>query len=122
MARILLVDDEPDMVQVWKLFLRRSGHEIEEAHDGLEALHVTKSFLPDLVILDLMMPMAAGDLVLGFIRSTEELSHTRVIVITAHPRGAQLAEDLEADGFLAKPVQMVQFQEEVERVLAGIKS
>lgn len=122
MARILLVDDEPDMVQVWKLFLKRSGHEIEEAHDGLEALHVTKTFLPDLIILDLMMPMAAGDLVLGFIRSTEELSGTRVIVISAHPRGFQLAEDLGADGFLAKPVQMERFQQEVDRVLTHIKS
>ena len=118
MARILLVDDEPDMVQVWKLFLRRSGHEIEEAHDGLEALHITKTFLPDLIILDLMMPMAAGDLVLGFIRSTTELNNTHVIVISAHPRGEQLAGDLGADGFLAKPVQMDRFQQEVDRVLA----
>lgn len=117
MARILLVDDEPDMVQVWKLFLRRAGHEIEEAHDGLEALHITKTFLPDLIILDLMMPMAAGDLVLGFIRSTEELRSTRVVVISAHPRGGQIAQDLEADGFLAKPVQMDAFQAEVDRVL-----
>jgi two-component system alkaline phosphatase synthesis response regulator PhoP len=117
MARILLVDDEPDMVQVWKLFLRRAGHEIEEAHDGLEALHITKTFLPDLIILDLMMPMAAGDLVLGFIRSTEELRGTRVVVISAHPRGSQIAQDLEADGFLAKPVQMDAFQAEVDRVL-----
>jgi two-component system, OmpR family, alkaline phosphatase synthesis response regulator PhoP len=121
MARILLVDDEPDMVQVWKLFLRRSGHEIEEAHDGLEALHITKTFLPDLIILDLMMPMAAGDLVLGFIRSTPELNGTRVIIISAHPRGEQLAADLGSDGFLAKPVQMERFQQEVNRVLAIIQ-
>lgn len=117
MARILLVDDEPDMVQVWKLFLRRAGHEIEEAHDGLEALHITKTFLPDLIILDLMMPMAAGDLVLGFIRSTDELRDTRVVVISAHPRGRQISQELEADGFLAKPVQMDAFQAEVDRVL-----
>jgi two-component system, OmpR family, alkaline phosphatase synthesis response regulator PhoP len=121
MARILLVDDEPDMVQVWKLFLRRSGHEIEEAHDGLEALHITKTFLPDLIILDLMMPMAAGDLVLGFIRSTLELATTKVVVISAHPRGEQLASELGADGFLGKPVQMERFQTEVNRVLATIE-
>lgn len=118
MARILLVDDEPDMVQVWKLFLRRAGHDIGEANDGLEALHVTKTFIPDLIILDLMMPMAAGDLVLGFLRATDELKGTRVIVISAHPRGGQIAHDLEADGFLAKPVQMDAFQREVDRVLA----
>lgn len=118
MARILLVDDEPDMVQVWKLFLKRDGHDIEEAHDGLEALHVTKTFLPDLIILDLMMPMAAGDLVLGFLRSTPELEHTRVVVVSAHPRGDHIAEDLEADGYLRKPVQMNDFVSEVNRVLA----
>jgi two-component system alkaline phosphatase synthesis response regulator PhoP len=118
MAKILLVDDEPDMVQVWKLFLQRDGHVLEEAHDGLEALHIIKTFIPDLIILDLMMPMAAGDLVLGYLRSTPELSNTRVIVVSAHPRGDQLAIDLHSDGYLKKPVQMERFMDEVNRILA----
>jgi CheY-like chemotaxis protein len=118
MAKILLVDDEPDMVEVWKLFLRRSGHEFSQAHNGLEALDIVQQFMPDLIILDLMMPNASGDMVLGLVRSTPSLSHTRVLVVSAHHEAGKLAQDLKADGFLTKPVHLEQFRSEVERLLA----
>jgi CheY-like chemotaxis protein len=117
MSTILVVDDEPDMIEVWMLFLRRAGHEIVQAYDGLEALYLAQTYLPDLVILDLMMPTAGGDLVLGFLRSTPELKQTPVLVISAHPRGETLARDLEADGFLAKPVELESFQAAVDHLL-----
>lgn len=117
MATILVVDDEPDMIEVWMLFLKRSGHEIVQAQDGLEALYLAQAHLPQLIILDLMMPTAGGDLVLGFIRSTDTLKNTQVLVISAHPRGEVLARDLEADGFLPKPVQLDDFQAAVDHLL-----
>jgi CheY-like chemotaxis protein len=117
MAKILLVDDEPDMLDVWMLFLRHSGHDVMKATDGLEALDIAHTFFPDLIILDLMMPTASGDMVLGIVRSTPTLVDTKVLVVSAHPNGAQLADDLGADGFLAKPVHLDQFQGEVKRML-----
>lgn len=117
MARILLVDDEDDMLDVWSLFLRHSGHEVLKASDGAEALEIALSFTPDLVVLDLMMPMASGDMVLGIIRSTPSLVDTKVLVVSAHPKGAKLASDFGADGFLAKPVHLGQFQSEIKRLL-----
>lgn len=117
MAKILLVDDEPDMLDVWMLFLRHSGHEVIRAADGAEALDLVQSFQPDLIILDLMMPTASGDMVLGIIRSTPSLTNTRVLVISAHPKGAKIAEDFGADGYLAKPIHLDQFQEAVNRLL-----
>ncbi len=117
MAKILLVDDEADMLDVWTLFLRHSGHDVMKATNGVEALDIAQEFLPDLVILDLMMPAASGEMVLGIMRSTPSLKHTRVVVISAHPKGAQLAENFGADGFLAKPVHLEQFQTEVARFL-----
>jgi two-component system, OmpR family, alkaline phosphatase synthesis response regulator PhoP len=118
MAKILLVDDEPDMLDVWTLFLRHSGHDVMKATNGVEALDIAQEFIPDLIILDLMMPAASGDMVLGIIRSTPSLNETRVMVVSAHPKGAQLAEDFGADGYLAKPVHLEQFQAEVTRLLA----
>lgn len=117
MAKILLVDDEPDMLDVWTLFLRHSGHDVMRASNGVEALDIAQDFIPDLVILDLMMPTASGDMVLGIIRSTPSLEGTRVMVVSAHPKGSQLAEDFGADAFLAKPVHLDQFQTEVNRLL-----
>lgn len=119
MAKILVVDDEPDMIEVWMLFLKRSGHEIIQANDGLEALYLAQAHSPQLIILDLMMPTAGGDLVLGFIRSTDALKGTRVLVISAHPRGENLARSLEADGFLPKPVHLDDFKAAVEHLLAN---
>jgi CheY-like chemotaxis protein len=117
MARILLVDDEPDMVEVWKLFLRRAGHEFMQAHDGLQAIEMVQEYIPYLIILDLMMPNASGDTVLGLVRSTPSLTNTRVLVVSAHHEGPRLAEKMKADGFLAKPVHLDQFNKEVERLL-----
>ncbi|MCB9436806.1 MAG: response regulator [Anaerolineales bacterium] len=117
MAKILLVDDENEMLDVWNLFLRHSGHEVLKAHDGAEALEIAQTFLPDLIILDLMMPMASGDMVLGIIRSTPSLANTKVLVVSAHPKGAKLAVDLGADGYLAKPVHLDQFKTEVNRLV-----
>ncbi|NDJ86041.1 MAG: response regulator [Chloroflexi bacterium] len=121
MAKILLVDDEPDMLEVWMLFLRHSGHEVMKAEDGAEALDIAHEFLPDLIVLDLMMPTASGDMVLGIVRSTPSLADTRVLVVSAHPKGAQLAENLNADAFLAKPVHLDQFQAEVSRLLSNLQ-
>ncbi|MCQ3932010.1 MAG: response regulator [Chloroflexi bacterium] len=122
MARILLVDDEPDMVEVWKLFLRRTGHEFMQANDGLEAIDMVQQFLPDLIILDLMMPNASGDTVLGLVRSTPSLARTRVLVVSAHHEAARISQKYKADGFLPKPVHLEQFNREVERLVAEAQS
>jgi len=64
------------------------------------------------------MPIASGDVVLGFIRSTPEIARTRVLVISAHPEAHTLARQLEADACLMKPVGMDQVTEMVDRLLA----
>lgn len=117
MAKILMVDDEADMLDVWSLYLRDFGHDVMKAINGIEALDIAQKTPPDLVILDLMMPNASGEMVLGIIRNTPSLQDTRVLVVSAHPKGAQLAESFDADGFLEKPVDAEQFQAEVSRLI-----
>jgi len=89
--------------------------------NGVEALYAVKHYHPDLIILDLMMPMASGDLVLGFIRSTDELKKIPVLVVSAHHDIESLAQQYEADGFLKKPASMEDFRMAVNMLL-GISS
>ena len=102
-----------------QLILERDGHEVIGSLNGVDALYQASYHQPDLIILDLMMPWASGDAVLGFIRSTEHLKGVPVLVVSAHPNGARLARQLEADGFLAKPIDMSIFREQVDDLLTA---
>lgn len=116
-AIILLVEDDDELRRLYELALLPMGYEIYQATDGLEALYQAKAYRPDLIILDLMMPTASGDLVLGFIRSTEELKNTPVLVVSAHNNIASLAEQYEADGYLQKPVAIDVLREMVKEMI-----
>ena len=117
MATILFVEDDAELQTLVKLNLRSTSHEIISCADGIEALRQINTTKPDLVLLDLMMPLASGDAVLGWLRSTEALSHVPVIVLSAHPKGALIADQLHADAFFAKPVDMQQLRKTIEEML-----
>jgi DNA-binding response OmpR family regulator len=119
MTTILIVEDDKEMQTLLQLALSRRGYDVYLSPNGVDALYQVSYHKPDLVILDLMMPWASGDAVLGFVRSTDQLKHTRVLVVSAHPNGAQIAEQLDADDFLAKPVDMLTFTRRVEQLLAS---
>jgi CheY-like chemotaxis protein len=117
MALILLVDDDEEIRRLWEAYLIPMGHEVLHANNGLEALHLAMAKRPELAILDLMMPVASGDLVLGFFRSTEALKKTAVLVVSAHYNVASLAAQYEADGYLQKPVSVLEFRDKVNELL-----
>lgn len=118
MTRILIVEDDAEVQGMLALMLRRQGYDVQCSPNGVDALHQATALKPDLIVLDLMMPLAAGDTVLGFIRSTDALKRTPVLVVSAHPRGAELAQQLEADDFLAKPVDVRTLTSRVQMLLA----
>jgi DNA-binding response OmpR family regulator len=119
MASILIVEDDTELLNLLHLVLSKRGYEVYLSPNGIDALYQASQFQPDLILLDLMMPWASGDAVLGFIRSTEKLKATRVLVVSAHPDGAKISEQLHADGFLAKPVDMNTLARHVEELLAA---
>ncbi len=117
MARILIVEDDSELQDMLTLWLKRRGYEVYGAQNGVEALYQAVYYQPDLIILDLMMPLASGDAVLGFIRSTDSLRKTPVLVVSAHPKAAELAAQLEADDFLTKPVELSVLLSRIEQLL-----
>lgn len=117
MANILVIEDQAELRVLYELMLQQVGHTVVTAKDGVDGLHRLKE-LPDLVILDLSMPVASGDVVLGFMRSTPELEKIPVLIISALPKAEKIAQQLGADACLQKPVNLDTITSTIDRLLA----
>ncbi|MSU57187.1 MAG: response regulator [Pedosphaera sp.] len=82
MTKILLVDDDPIVVEIYRKKLQQHDYEVAVAEDGLAAIKTLQTSQPNLVVLDIMMPKLSGVEVLEFIRSKSELKNTRVVVLS----------------------------------------
>ena len=82
MKKILIVDDEPNIVMALEYTFKKNNYEVFIARDGQEALDIVKLNFPDLIILDVMMPMVDGYATLEQIRNQENLKHTKVIFLS----------------------------------------
>ncbi|HRE48381.1 MAG TPA: response regulator [Aggregatilineales bacterium] len=117
MAKILIVEDSPDMRQLISDLLDSLGHEVIEAEDGLEGVKTALRALPDLIIMDLMMPNASGDTTLRFMRGTPELQKIPVLVVSAHADVAAIAKSVGADSWMAKPIRIDELSERIRTML-----
>lgn len=117
--RILLVDDDAEIIESLKLALESKGHDVLIARDGNQGLSMAEREDPDLVILDMMMPKRSGFLVLEKLRRTRPVP-VRVIMITANEgsRHKAYAEMLGVDDYIRKPFAMDRLVESVQRLLA----
>ncbi len=116
--RILLVDDDREIVESMKVVLEANGYDILVARDGNQGLAMAERDDPDLVILDMMMPKRSGFLVLEKIRRTRPVP-LRVIMITANEgsRHKAYAEMLGVDDYIRKPFPMDRLIGSVQRLL-----
>lgn len=117
--RILLVDDDHEIIESMRVALEAKGYEILVARDGNQGLAMAEREDPDLVILDMMMPKRSGFLVLEKIRRTRPVP-LRVIMITANEgsRHKAYAEMLGVDDYIRKPFAMDRLMESVDRLLS----
>src|SRR5262245_29468624 len=117
--RVLLVDDDPEIIDTIRYALESRGFQIFIARDGNQGLAMAESENPDLVILDMMMPKRSGFLVLEKLRRTHD-KPVRVIMITATEgsRHKAYAEMPGVDDYLRKPFAMDKLVEAVQRLLA----
>ncbi len=116
--RVLLVDDDPEIIESIRYALESRGYQIFIARDGNQGLAMAEKEHPDLVILDMMMPKRSGFLVLEKLRRTPE-KPVRVIMITANEgsRHKAYAEMLGVDDYLRKPFAMEKLVDAVQRLL-----
>ena len=108
MGRILIVEDNADLAEGIAFNLKLEGHETMIAPDGVKGIDAFRTFDPELVLLDLMLPSETGWDFLRERRGDPELANVRVVVLSAAPRDLLLhARDLGADAFLSsKPFEL----------------
>lgn len=118
--RILIVDDEPNIVTSLEFVMRKSGFETAVARDGDEALAEVERFRPDLVLLDTMMPRRDGYEVCQTLR-TSGWDDLKIVMLTAKGRETEVAKGLAvgADSYVVKPFSTRDLVEHVTELLSG---
>ena len=119
--KILIADDEPNIVVALEYLLRRGGYEVHVARDGDEALSQVNAKLPDLVLLDVMMPRRNGYEVCKAIRARAELQHTKVVMLSAKGRDAEINLGMAAgaDLYITKPFSTRELLAKIKTLLSS---
>jgi DNA-binding response OmpR family regulator len=104
-TRVLIIDDEPNIVISLEFLLKREGFAVSIARDGEEGLAAIRDLRPDLVVLDVMMPKLDGFAVLQAVRADPAVAATRILMLTAKGREAEQKKGLTlgADAYMPKP-------------------
>lgn len=117
--RILVVDDWPDNIELFCLLLQMEGYEVETALSGEDCLIKVYERLPDLLVLDVMMPGMDGIAVTRHLRSDIQLPYFPVLLVTARTDLDKIGQAVGADGLLHKPVEPDEFIHHVQLLLAA---
>jgi len=117
--RVLLIDDERDLVDMVKIRLESNGYDVLPAYDGVEGLKIAKEKKPDIILLDIMMPKKDGYTVLKELRADEKLRKVPVIVITAKPQLKDLFEIEGVKYYILKPIDNKELLSRIAEVVKG---
>lgn len=115
--KILVVDDEPDMLELVKNRLEASEYEVSTASNGIEGIESLQADKPHLVILDMMMPLMNGTAFLKKMQDSDEFKSIPVMVLTAKPDSESLLEDNRPDAFMTKPFDPTNFMSKVSELM-----
>ena len=104
--KVLVVDDEPDIVELLQYNLEKAGYSVKTAYNGKQAIDLAKLFLPDLVLMDIMMPKMDGVETSRLLREMPEMASTYIVFLTARVEeySEVAAFDVGADDYIIKPI------------------
>jgi DNA-binding response OmpR family regulator len=118
--RILIVDDEPNIVISLEYLMKKEGFEIAVATDGEAALRLASEFRPDLILLDVMMPKKSGFEVCESLRADSALAGVKIIMLTAKGRETEVTKGLAlgANAYITKPFSTKDLVAQIKSLLA----
>jgi DNA-binding response OmpR family regulator len=119
--KVLIVDDEPNIVIALEFLMRQNGFDVRTVRNGDEALAAVLEFRPDLVLLDVMMPVKDGYQVAQSIRDNPELRGLKIVMLTAKGRETEISKGIAvgADAYVTKPFSTLDLVEQIKRMLDG---
>ena len=117
--KVLIVDDEPNIVISLEFLMQQAGYEIAIARDGQQALDALDSFRPDLVLLDVMLPHKTGFEICQMIRESSAWRDIKIVMLTAKGRDVDITKGMElgADAYVTKPFATKELVDKVREVL-----
>lgn len=120
MKKILIVDDEPNIVMSLEYTFKKNDFQVFIARDGLEALELLKTECPDIIILDVMMPLVDGYATLEQIKKDERLAACKVVFLSAKNKESDIQKGLSlgADLYMTKPFSIKKLVEQVNGLIA----
>ena len=121
--KLLVVDDEKELVDLLRIRLEMNGYEVVTAYDGQEGLEKAKAEKPDLIILDLMLPKMDGYKVCALLKKDNRFNHIPIILFTAKAQEAdiKLGQEVGAEGYLTKPYIPETLLAEIRRLLETVR-
>ena len=120
-CKILIADDEPNILISLEYLMKREGYAVSVARDGAEALDTLRRERPTLVLLDVMMPTKTGFEVCQEVRADDELKDTLILMLTAKGRDTDVAKGLAlgANDYITKPFSTKELVQKVRELLAA---
>ena len=117
--KILIIDDEPDILRAAKVRLMSFGYEVITAGDGSDIINLVQKNMPDLILLDLRLPHMDGDKICVILKADDKLKTIPVIIFTASsdPTTSKKVKDSGAEGYLIKPFDTADLLQTIKKFL-----
>ncbi len=115
--RIMICDDDEGILEVLELYLELEGYVVFTVANSIKLVEQITLHSPDLLLLDLWMPLLSGDQAIRIIRESDMLSALPIIVLSASVDGAAVASAMGADGFIAKPFDLDDIKLNIDRII-----
>ncbi|WP_144282765.1 response regulator transcription factor [Chryseobacterium echinoideorum] len=118
MKKILIADDEHKILMSLEYSFRKNGYEVFIARDGTEVLEFLKTIIPDVILLDIMMPNLDGYSTLEEIKKNENLKNTKVLFLSAknNPKDIEKGLSMGADAYVTKPYSIKKLMQQIEEM------
>ncbi|GGG43013.1 hypothetical protein GCM10011414_10790 [Croceivirga lutea] len=118
--KILIVDDEPNIVMSLEYAFKKKDFLVYIARDGFEALEITKKHIPDVILLDVMMPQVDGYETLKILKSNNDFNKTKIFFLSAKSKESDIEKGLllGADGYFTKPFSVKKIIQNIEEQIA----
>lgn len=118
MKKILLIDDDPDVITVLQMLLKKKGYEVATASREDEAYHQVSAFSPDLIVLDVLLSGVDGRTICKKLKNSAASKHIPIIMFSAHPGAQKNMHEFGADDFIPKPFETSKILERIEGQLS----
>ena len=114
--RIMIFDDEMDVLNLYSLILKKKGHEVHAEQNCMHILDKISEIKPDVILMDNEMPVLSGLDATKLLKGTNDYAHIPIISISANSEGKKLAEEAHADMFLPKPIGISELEKAITHV------